>query len=224
MAAQARQAPRLKWSVMAATKKTARSPWLASRDRTAEREEKMEAVLHAAAQAFSENGYHRTSLDQIAVRLGITKPTLYYYAASKEALIAAVVARAMDQIVGDGPANPNACGLDQLKELLRRYAEVVATDFGRCLVLLNDFDLGEPVGASILEGKKAIDGQVRALIERGKQDGSIAPCDTRLTAFMLASAINGIGRWFKEGGGLRPAAVGEIYVNQMAMGLAPRAA
>ena len=189
-----------------------------------ERQQKMEAVLHAAAQAFSENGYHRTSLDGIAERLGITKPTLYYYAAGKDELIAAVVVRALDQIRAFGPADVHASGLDQLKQMLRRYAEVVATDFGRCLAQLNDADVGAAVSGRIRDGKRTIDRQLRALIDKGKADGSIAPCDTRLTAFMLGGAINGIGRWYRDAGDLSPAAVAEIYVNQMAVGLVPRGA
>jgi len=207
---------------MSAGKKVARSPWASPRDRATEREEKLEAVLHAAAQAFSENGYHRTSLDGIAERLGITKPTLYYYASSKDELIAAVVVRAMEQIQASTPADIYASGLDQLRQVLRRYADVVATDFGRCLVQLNDADVGEPVVTRIRDGKRAIDRQIRSLIDKGKRDGSVAPCDTRLTAFMLAGAINGIGRWYRQGRGLSPDAVAEIYVNQMAAGLAPR--
>jgi AcrR family transcriptional regulator len=207
---------------MALNRKLAKSPWASGRDRVAEREEKMEALLHAAARAFSENGYHRTSLDGIAERLGITKPTLYYYAANKEDLIAAVVVRALDQIIGLGPTDVHASALIQLKQILRRYAEVIATDFGRCLVQLNDSDLSEPVIGRIREGKRTIDRLIRTLLDRGRQDGSIAPCDTRLTAFMLASAINGIGRWYHEDGALSPAAVGEIYANQLAAGLAPR--
>jgi len=206
----------------ARSSKLVRSPWASPRDRATEREEKMEAVLHAAAQAFSENGYHRTSLDGIAERLGITKPTLYYYAAGKDELIAAVVARALDQIRAFGPADAHASGLEQLRQLLRRYAEVVATDFGRCLAQLNDADVGEPVAERIRDGKRTIDHHLRALIDKGKADGSIAPCDTRLTAFMLGGAINGIGRWYRDGGELSPAAVGEIYVGQMVDGLAPR--
>jgi len=207
---------------MSERKRIVRSPWLSPRDRALEREEKMEAVLHAAAQAFSENGYHRTSLDGIAERLGITKPTLYYYAAGKDELIAAVVVRALDQIRAFGPADIHASGLDQLKQMLRRYAEVVATDFGRCLAQLNDADVGDSVSERIRDGKRTIDRQIRTLIDKGKSDGSIAPCDTRLTAFMLGGAVNGIGRWYRDGGDLSPAAVAEIYVNQMTTGLAPR--
>ena len=201
---------------------SAPSPWALGRDRAAERKEKLEAVLRTAAKAFSEFGYHRTSLDGIAERLSITKPTLYYYAAGKEDLIASVVKRALGDILEFGPPDPHASGLNQLRVLLRRYIEVVATDFGRCLVLLNDFELGEATAGRIREGKRAIDRSMRGMIDKGKKDGSIAPCDTRLTAFMLAGAVNGVGRWYRADQAMSPQAVSEIFVNQMTAGLQPR--
>jgi AcrR family transcriptional regulator len=206
-----------------ATKKTAKSsPWASARDREAQREEKMEAILLTAAKAFSDDGYHKTSLGSIAERLGVTKPTLYYYFSSKEDLVMKVSTRGLERIVDIDSLDAHASGLDQLRQTLRQYVEVVATDFGRCMVLLNDTDVGEPHSMVLLERKRAIDLHIRALISKGKADGSIAPCDTRMTAFMLAGAVNGIARWYKEGAGLSPTALGEIYVNQMTAGLKPR--
>ena len=202
--------------------KMAKSPWATGKDRAAEREEKREAVLHAAAQAFSENGYYKTSLDDIARRLGVTKPTLYYYAKNKEDLIAAVAARALKQMLADLPGDPRAPAYHKLRTFLRNYAEIAASDFGRCLTLLTDSDLSEAAGARIREGKAAIDRRIRGLIIDGMADGSIAECDAKLTAFMLAGAINGISRWYREGAGLDAASVGEIYANQLGAGLLPR--
>ena len=206
-----------------ATKTSAnKSPWMFTRDRDAEREEKMEALLHAAAEAFSESGYHRTSLGSIAERLGITKPTLYYYCSSKEDLVMKVSSRGLDRIIDPGSLDIHSSGLDQLRQTLRRYIEYVATDFGKSLVLLNESDLSEANAAEVRRRKRAIDQQIRSLIEKGIADRTIASCDPRLTAFMLASAINGIARWYKKGAGLTPSALSEIYVNQMTVGLKPR--
>ncbi len=199
-----------------------KSPWRSVHDRAAEREIKREAILHAAAKAFSENGYHRTSLDDIAKRLGITKPTLYYYARNKEELIAAIATRALQGIMEAFASDPQANALDQLKHLLRRYAEVVANDFGHCLVLLTAADLNGDGGAAIQESKRAIDGRLRELLAKGIKDGSIAQCDIRLTAFIIAGAINGIARWFHEGGSESAASVAEKVANQLASGLIPR--
>src|SRR3546814_19808352 len=90
-----------------------KSPW-AARDRVAEREAKREAVLQTAARAFAENGYHRTSLEEIAARLGVSKPTIYYYAQNKDDLVAAIAARALDEIVAAMDADEQSSALSQL--------------------------------------------------------------------------------------------------------------
>lgn len=201
--------------------KLVKSPWTA-RNRAAEREEKREAVLHAAAQAFAEAGYHKTSLDDIAARLGITKPTLYYYARNKDDLIGAVASRALKRILEAIEGDRESAALTQLQHLLRRYAEVMATDFGRCIVVVRDARIGGPAGETLQDSIRQIDGRIRQLLTLGAEDGSIARGDVKLTAFMIASAINGIARWFDEAGSLSAAMVAEKFVNQLTAGLAPR--
>lgn len=202
--------------------KTSKSPWASSRDRAAEREEKREAVLHAAAQAFSDNGFYKTSLDDIAERLGVTKPTLYYYAKNKEDLVVAVAARALEQILIDLPGDPRASGYAQLRRFVTNFAHVILTDFGRCLIQLRDSDLGQEAGGRLREGKGSIDKRMRGLIQTGIADGSIAECDPKLTAFLIAGTINGIVYWHREGVGLDASAIIEIYINQLSTGLLPR--
>ncbi|HEX6388264.1 MAG TPA: helix-turn-helix domain-containing protein [Solirubrobacteraceae bacterium] len=46
-------------------------------------------MLRAAAEVFGERGYHGASMDEIAARVGVTKPLLYSYFESKEGLFAA---------------------------------------------------------------------------------------------------------------------------------------
>ena len=204
------------------TKASKKSPWANRRDRDAEREAKIDALLDAAAEAFSESGYHRTSLGNIADRLGISKPTLYYYCSGKEDLMMKVSSRGLDIILDNQSADVHSSGLDQLRAMLRRMIEWVATDSGKTSVLLNDSDVGEPNATELRRRKRSIDYQIRALISKGVADRSISPCDPRLTASMLASAITGIARWYRKNAELSPSAIAEIYVNQMTSGLKPR--
>lgn len=206
---------------MPARAKKAPSPWTA-RDKEAEREQKREAIIHAAALAFGENGYHRTSLDHIAERLGVTKPTIYYYARSKEELLDQVVARALGMIMEVPDGHDSVPGLDQLKNFLRRFAEVIGTDFGHCLATMNSYDLSPEAFQRTQKSKREIDQRIRSLIEKGQADGSIGPCDPKYVAFMMGGAINWIGRWHHQDGELSAASVGELFANQIAIGLIPR--
>src|SRR5437764_15104202 len=74
------------------------SPWRASRERRRDRELKREAVIRAAAREFNRKGYHNTSLDDIAARLEVTKPTVYYYVTSKEQLLLQCFVAGAEQI------------------------------------------------------------------------------------------------------------------------------
>jgi AcrR family transcriptional regulator len=60
-------------------------------------------LLDAAAAAFVEHGFHRTQMDDVAERLGVSKGTIYRSVDSKDALFAAVIAWA-DNPDPPGPA------------------------------------------------------------------------------------------------------------------------
>lgn len=53
------------------------------------RREREPAMLKAAAEVFAERGFHAASMDEIARRVGVTKPMLYSYFGSKDGLFAA---------------------------------------------------------------------------------------------------------------------------------------
>ncbi len=56
-------------------------------------EERRSAILDAALTAFSEKGYHATSLDDIAREAGVSKALIYEHFASKQELHADLIAR-----------------------------------------------------------------------------------------------------------------------------------
>ena len=63
-----------------------------------QREERGELILCAADELFLEKGYHDTSIDDIAARVGISKGAVYLHFASKEDLVVALLERGMRQL------------------------------------------------------------------------------------------------------------------------------
>jgi TetR/AcrR family fatty acid metabolism transcriptional regulator len=61
--------------------------------RERQRQERATLILQAAEEVLSEKGYHDTSMDEIAARVGIAKGTIYQHFPSKEALIVALFER-----------------------------------------------------------------------------------------------------------------------------------
>ncbi|HUK01815.1 MAG TPA: TetR/AcrR family transcriptional regulator [Steroidobacteraceae bacterium] len=202
------------------------SPWKPRHERARDRAAKREAVIAAAARVFRTRGYHNTTLDDIAASLHVTKPTLYYYLTSKEHIVfecyrAGIgrITAALAELVGSP-----ACGRDKLATLVRRYAEVMATDFGWCMVRVEDEELSEAMARRIRKLKSGIDQGIRTLLRDGMRDGSIASCDPKMTAFALAGALNWIGHWYRAEESLTPDEIAERFNELFARGLAPRRA
>ena len=55
--------------------------------------------------------------------------------------------------------------------------------------------------------KKSIDRTFRSYIADGITDGSIKPCDPKLSAFAIAGSLNWIGHWYQRDGALSGDAV-----------------
>ncbi|HLJ04851.1 MAG TPA: TetR/AcrR family transcriptional regulator [Acetobacteraceae bacterium] len=203
---------------------SATSPWRASRERQRDREVKREAVIRAAAHAFNHKGYHNTSLDDIAAALQVTKPTVYYYVTNKEQLLFECFVAGVERIRA---AFREARNLDvparqRLNAVLRDYAQAVASEFGWCMVRVEEQDLPPALSGHIKAIKVEIDHGIRRLIREGVQDGSIHPCDPKMTAFALAGSLNWIAHWYRENQSMTAAQIADAFIQIFDNGLQPR--
>lgn len=80
-------------------------------------------ILDHAADLFVEFGYERTSLRQIAERVGVTKAALYYHFASKEALLDALISPAFEFIRQVLPAFEATNDLDEWGRLVGEFID-----------------------------------------------------------------------------------------------------
>jgi AcrR family transcriptional regulator len=88
-------------------------------------------IHEVALELFAELGYERTTMQQIADRLGITRPALYYHYRSKEDILAAVhrdLAYSVDELLTWAKAQPATRATRQ--EVLRRLHAVMSGPWG----------------------------------------------------------------------------------------------
>ena len=84
-------------------------------------------IQSVALELFAEQGYDKTSLREIAERLGVTKAALYYHFKSKEDIVTSLVEDyfgAIDELVAWGKTLPKTP--ESRAEVLRRYYSIVA--------------------------------------------------------------------------------------------------
>jgi AcrR family transcriptional regulator len=84
------------------------------------RAQREEQILLVAEQVFAERGYQATTMEEVAERVGITKPLIYEYFGSKEGLLSACITRARTQLRQATEASWAAVGPDApLAEVFR---------------------------------------------------------------------------------------------------------
>jgi AcrR family transcriptional regulator len=89
-------------------------------------------IHEAALDVFSERGYDKATLREIAERLGITRPALYYHYRSKDEILAAVhreLALSIDSLIDWARGQPVTAATRI--ELLRRLSALMAGAWGR---------------------------------------------------------------------------------------------
>ncbi len=159
---------------------------------------KRNRMLKAAARCFNLKGYSGTSLKDVADLLGLTDAALYYYVRNKQELVylcyvrAADVGReAMQRAIGEGEN-----GLETVQRYLRYHIEYMVGDQGPIAIMSEIPSLKPEHRQEVLELSRKHSAAFEALLNRGIADGSIAPCDVRMTGNAIMGSLNWIPKWF----------------------------
>jgi AcrR family transcriptional regulator len=207
------------------TPKRAHEPWKAFQARQRNQDIKRDAVLQTAAHMFLEQGYRRTSMSELAKRLQITKPALYYYFRNKEEILVECYRAGITLIetLLDKALVSRGTGLNKVKAYIEAYARsVVLHDFGRCVSMLDENELSTETRKQVRALKRRIDASIRGYIEEGIADKSIASCNAKLASFAMSGAINWIGTWYKPAGPLSGPEIASHFTYLLTEGLSAR--
>jgi AcrR family transcriptional regulator len=209
---------------MARTSATAPLPEHRFTARSRDRDTKRGTVLRTAVRLFLETSYSRTSLDDVAACLNITKPALYHYFRNKEELLLECYRVGTDLIEAglEEIDTRDESGLEKVRSFIRSYAVLMTVDFGRCVAHLDDGELSPKTRAEVRGRKRRIDHRLRSFVEEGIEDSSIAPCNPKLVAFAISGALNWIGNWYVPEGQLKPQAIADDFAAILTEGLENR--
>jgi len=188
------------------------------------RDKKRAALLRAAVKLFNERGFHATSLDDVAASVGVTKPVIYHHLGNKDRVLFECVRIGLGQLreAADEALSLSGDGLVRLEAFLCRYAEIIMTDFGRCVIRTGEEALAPGNRAEFRKLKREVDSYLRQMIERAALDGSVTVPDVKVTALVIAGALNWSARWYQVDGPLTPSKMASALVRTIMAGITPR--
>jgi AcrR family transcriptional regulator len=187
-------------------------------------------VVELAGELFARNGYATTTVRDIANAAGILSGSLYHHFASKEAIVDALLAPFLDDLLGRydeilaaglAPAAAFEALATASLDALDEHATAIAIyeDDGRRLE-------AQPHFAYLREGGERLRAAWTAVIERGVAEGAFrADLDPRLTyAFVRATLWDCARRTAPAGDGRGTAAVADRQLELLLRGIAAAAA
>lgn len=155
-------------------------------------------ILSAAVRAFAVDGYDNSSMDRIAARAGVTKPVVYDYFPSKQALFRTVLETIRDGLLAKGKLVAEAS--KDPEEKFRRAVDVFLQfverepDAARVLLMI---PRGDPVAARLSRKVQAgaAAGVARLLVL--SMPGS-APWRVQAAAAFLKEGLHAVAEWWLE--------------------------
>lgn len=179
------------------------------------------AVIKAASKAFQVSGFHGASLDQIARALNVTKTALYYYVKSKEEILYEChnIALDMGETALDDGEKTGGTAAERFHAFVESYVLKATSELGSCARLTDIEALGPKFRDDVVSRRDAFERRLRKLLQDGAGDGSMLPCDAKLTAFLIIGAIHWIPFWYNPEGPRTGAEIALEYADRLTDGL-----
>ena len=171
--------------------------------RTAD-DEDLSPILATARDLFYDVGFHGTTVRDIAGRVGVTVPALYYHHANKEAILAALLDRSISNVIerceqalseaGDDPANRFRNLIECLALYMANHRKSAAMDA--------EIRALSPAARKLYSvQRRRVEQMVEDTISRGVAAGVFDVTSASDTGRALLGMIQAITLWFRPGGG-----------------------
>lgn len=159
-------------------------------------------LTRTAARLFAEQGYHGTSIGDLAEAMGLQKGSLYTHIDSKADLLwdvaregAEAFHAALDALPEDGPV------LERIRAALRAHLRVVAEQHDIATVFIREWRYleGERREQFVAE-RRRYEERIRALFREGREVGELrTDLDDATAALLALSAANWATTWLRPG-------------------------
>lgn len=183
-------------------------------------------ILVAAAQIFSQKGFHATSMQDIAQAVRLQKASLYHHVSSKQEILVDVLNQALDlliermQAVMAQPLAPD----DKLRQAMRVYLTTLLEHRDLAAVLLLEHrNLSPELHARHIPRRDRFEQLWRDLIQQGLDSGVFCCADPAMASRALLGVMNWTITWYRPGGACTPEEVAAQFSDLFLLGLLGRA-
>ena len=166
---------------------------------------KRDRILEEAVKLFYERGFSGTTLDDIAGKLGVTKPFIYTHFRSKVELLEAICRPTIEMSLEaiENAAQKPGSAAERLFNGVVEFSKVVLQRQGNIAVYFREEkNLSEAGLADINALRKRFDRVLSELLEQGAEAGEFVVDDVRVAALAIGGMVSWAYTWYQPGGRL----------------------
>ncbi len=184
-----------------------------------------QAILDAAAQVFSQKGFHAASMQDIAEAVNLQKGSLYHHVSSKQEILALLLDQALDLLI-EHMETVIAQPLPADAKLRLATAEYLTTILEHkelaAVLLLEHRSLDPDLAANHKFGRDRFEGLWRDLVRQGMEEGVFTYPDTTMAVLAIMGSLNWAITWFRPDGSLTPSQIADQFAELILSGLRTR--
>ncbi|MFD5572372.1 TetR/AcrR family transcriptional regulator [Streptomyces cadmiisoli] len=172
-------------------------------------------MLSGALEVFYERGYHGASVRDIARRVGVTVPALYYHYENKQAMLVTLLETGMGEVL-DRAWQAAKDAIDDPEQRLANLVEAIVlymTDWVSVAYLDTELRYLDPENRKRYAAlRKQLEQLLTNTIEEGTENGVFAVSHPDDTTRALLGMCQAIATWYHPEGPHAPAEIAERYV------------
>lgn len=172
---------------------------------------KVDRVLSTASYLFNRNGVDATSLDEIALDMGVTKGVLYHYLRDKEELVIKCYERAFDlyERFIDHSKMHGANGLEAALINAHLNIQAKAGDLSPLMPQPGFASLPEPDRVRFRQIAGRQNKSIAQFLKQGTEEGLVRDSETALATHIFAGAFGWIPKWLDPSDSRTPMSIAD---------------
>ncbi|WP_277370715.1 TetR/AcrR family transcriptional regulator [Rhodococcus rhodochrous] len=175
----------------------------------------LDPILERALEAFSENGFHGTTVRDLARRVGVTVPALYYHYENKEAVLVTLLDAAVLDLIDRVSAAVADGGDDPVARFVNAVEAIVLNMTHRAQRSGLDSEvrhISPENRRTYAATRKRLELMMLDLVREGVAQKVFDVDDVEEAVRALLGMFQSIVRWYQLGGPLTPAQVAQRYI------------
>ena len=172
-------------------------------------------IIRAAVKVFASKGYNGATLEEVAKKLKITRPSLYNYFNSKSEILREIVNR-VNQPFGEvfEVSESDLSPIEKIHEIIKLLVKFNSEGKETALI---QFQYAKALPKrdrdAVYRSAKNLERIVQSLLKEGVEKGDFAVTDIKMTSFFILGACSWVYRWYHPDGELTPQQIAGKFID-----------